>query len=413
MERTILHCDCNGFYASVECAQKPELRHVPMAVSGSADNRHGIILAKNELAKRRGVVTAETIWQARKKCPELVLTPPQHALYAQYSKAINQIYERYTDQVEAFGIDESWLDVTGSLRLLGDGQRIADELRHVVQKETDLTISVGVSFNKVFAKLGSDYKKPNATTLITRENYPQLLFPLPVRDMLYVGRKAAETLNQMGIKTIGDLALADRQWLTETFGKQGALFSDYANGKEDSPVRSAYERQQMKSVGNGMTYRRDLRGYHDIKLAVMALSDSVAVRMRSYGVKCGTVQVMIKDPSFKTISRQKPLRRPTDIAKDLTDTAMEILHSAWDLKKPIRMLTVTGLHLTADQEYEEQLELFHEQDDTIRQKQRQLEATMDMIRGRYGKKSVTLGRIIQNDLGILGIEDIEHGSEEN
>lgn len=413
MERTILHCDCNGFYASVECALNPSLRDIPMAVSGSADNRHGIILAKNELAKRCGVVTAETIWQARKKCPELALVPPHHDLYSQYSKVINQIYERYTDQVEAFGIDESWLDVSGSLRLLGSGKEIADELREVVRKETDLTISVGVSFNKIFAKLGSDYKKPDATTIISRENYKQILFPLPVRAMLYVGRKAAEELGRMGIATIGDLAAADKEWLIQRFGKQGAMFSDYANGRDESPVRSAFERQQMKSVGNGMTYRRDLCGYDDVKLAVVGLSDSVAARMRSYALRCQTVQVLIKDPSFKSISRQRPVGWPTDTAKDITDTAMEIIKAAWDLNRPIRMLTVTGSHLTSENEYEEQIELFHENDQIIRKKQRQLEKTMDVIRGRYGKQAVTVGRIVKNNLGILGMEDIKDGSEKD
>ncbi len=208
-DRVILHCDCNGFYASVECALNPAYRSVPMAVCGDPESRHGVILAKNELAKAFGVQTAETIWQARRKCPELVLAPAHHKEYREFSEAVNAIYCQYTDLVEPFSIDESWLDVTGSRTLFGSGVQIANELRRRVKKETDLTISVGVSFNKIFAKLGSDYKKPDATTLITRENYRQILWPLPVGSMIYVGKVAAEKLSRAGIDTIGQLAQAD------------------------------------------------------------------------------------------------------------------------------------------------------------------------------------------------------------
>ena len=202
MDRTILHCDLNGFYASVECIGRPELRAVPMAVGGDPESRHGIILAKNELAKRRGVVTAETIWQARRKCPELVVVPPHHDRYAEYSEKVNAVYQRYTDLVEPFGIDESWLDITGSMHLFGgDARRIADEIRAVVRRELELTLSVGVSFTKTFAKLGSDYKKPDATTVIGREDVERILYPLPVGALLYVGRSAQNTLERMGIRT--------------------------------------------------------------------------------------------------------------------------------------------------------------------------------------------------------------------
>ena len=220
-DRVILHCDCNAFYASVECLLHPAYRDVPMAVCGDPENRHGIILAKNERAKRFGVQTAETIWQARRKCPDLVLAPPHRDQYAIYSKRVNAIYQRYTDLVEPFGIDESWLDVTGSQRLFGSGPEIADRLRAEVQRETGLTISVGVSFNKIFAKLGSDYKKPDATTVISRENYRDIVYPLSVSALLYVGKSARETLQNMRIRTIGDLAHADRKALVASLGKIG------------------------------------------------------------------------------------------------------------------------------------------------------------------------------------------------
>ncbi|MEG2852280.1 MAG: DNA polymerase IV, partial [Hydrogenoanaerobacterium sp.] len=185
-ERTILHCDLNGFFASVECLLRPELRTVPMAVCGDPTMRHGIILAKNELAKKYNITTAETIWQAQRKCPQLVLVQPHHDEYYKYSCLVNEIYRRYTDLVEPFGIDESWLDITGTIHLFGDGKTVADKLREVVEHELGLTISVGVSFNKIYAKLGSDYKKPNATTVISQQNYKEIVYPLPVNSLLYV-----------------------------------------------------------------------------------------------------------------------------------------------------------------------------------------------------------------------------------
>ena len=240
MDRVIYHCDCNSFYCSVELLSQPELRAVPTAVCGDPKSRHGIILAKNELAKRLGVHTAETIWQARQKCPDLTLLPAHHGLYRDFSKKVNAIYDRFTDLIEPFGIDESWLDVTGSLHLFGgDPRALADRIRNTVREELGLTISVGVSFNKVFAKLGSDYKKPDATTVISRENYQRMVWPLPVTDLLFVGRAAARVLGQYGISTIGDLARFDRFALGELLGKQGGQLWNYANGLDGSPVAPA------------------------------------------------------------------------------------------------------------------------------------------------------------------------------
>ena len=254
MERTILHCDCNGFFASVECVHRPELKEVPMAVCGDPENRHGIILAKNELAKQYGVTTAETIWQAKRKCPQLVLVAPHHDEYAHYSRLVNEIYQQYTDRVEPFGIDESWLDVTGCEELFGDGVTIAETLRRRVREEIGLTISVGVSFNKIFAKLGSDYKKPDATTVITRENFRQIVWPLPVGSLLYVGRAAQESLRRIGVTTIGELAQAEQKNLQLALGKLGEQLWVYANGMDESPVHRTDEKREVKSVGNGMTF---------------------------------------------------------------------------------------------------------------------------------------------------------------
>ena len=279
-DRTILHCDMNGFYASVELLDRPDLSGLPVAVCGDPESRHGIILAKNELAKQAGVVTAETIWQAQRKCPDLQLIRPHREKYLYYSRRINEIYLRFTDLVEPFSIDESWLDVTASRSLFGSGRQIADTIRSVVRKETGLTLSAGVSYNKIFAKLGSDYKKPDATTEITRDNYRDILWPLPAEDMLFVGKATAEKLMKAGIRTIGDIARSDPGRLTALLGKQGQMLWNYANGYDRSPVARYGKGDEMKSVGNGMTFRRNLLSEEDIFTAVTSLADTVAGRLR-------------------------------------------------------------------------------------------------------------------------------------
>jgi DNA polymerase-4 len=404
MDRTILHCDCNGFYASVECILSPELKNVPMAVCGNPENRRGIILAKNELAKKYKIQTAETIWQAKKKCPDLVLVPPHHDEYKKYSKIVNKIYQRYTEKVEPFGIDESWLDVTDSIHLFGDGKQIADTLRKVVRNETGLTISVGVSFNKVLAKLGSDYKKPDATTVINRENFKSIVHPLPVSSLLYVGKKARKILNKLNIYTIGDLANSDKDLIISRLGKSGKMIHEYANGIDDSPVKSIYEAEPIKSVGNGMTFTRNLRGLSDITISVNTLSDTVATRLRKYGLKCSTVQISIKDPDFKTISRQKPLPSPTYLAKEIAQQALELIKGSWKLNAPIRALTITGTNLVPAHEEIEQMSLFSDCNNE-RKRQEQLETAIDKIREKYGSNAISFGSVINNCLGISEPDD--------
>ncbi len=390
MDRTILHCDCNGFYASVECVLKPELKNVPMAVGGNEEMRHGIILAKNELAKKFNVLTAETIWQAKRKCPELVVVPPHRELYYQYSKHVKDIYCRYTDYVESFGLDEAWLDVTGSRRLFGDGVTIANELRRIVREETGLTISVGVSFCKVFAKLGSDYKKPDATTVFDRVNWKEKIYPLSVKDLLYVGRSTAKELEQLGIKTIGELARFDERTLYNHLGKAGTMLHRYANGLDNDPVKLVYEKEEVKSVGNGITFPHDLVGEDEVRSGVYELSDSIAVRMRRKKLKCTTVQVTIKDPDFRTINRQQKLVSPTYTARDIREAAMEIIKRSWNLQKPIRMLTVTGTGLIKDDEIYEQMTLFNEDNERSRRAEK-LEKTVDSLKSRFGDV-VSLGK---------------------
>lgn len=398
MERTILHCDCNGFYASVECIRDPELRKVPMAVAGSQDDRHGIILAKNELAKHAGVVTAETIWQARKKCPQLLLVPPHHDEYMRYSRLVNEIYRRYTDQVEPFGIDESWLDVTGSLHLFGTGRQIADQIRKTVREELGLTVSVGVSFNKIFAKLGSDYKKPDATTEITQENFKDIVFPLPVNTLLYVGDTACAMLSQLGIHTVGDLAGAQLDALRYKLGKMADTLYAYANGWEDGPVLTVDHQREIKSVGNGMTFRRNLVGEKDVRIGLISLCDEVGSRLRRYGMKCQTIQVQIRNPSLKTISRQKGLAIPTFLSRELFETALELVQANWSMDSPIRMLTVTGIQLLPAQNAGEQLTFLQPDTRWERKKQEKVETAIDAIRQRFGRDALSFGTQLESDL---------------
>ncbi|MCI8631384.1 MAG: DNA polymerase IV [Firmicutes bacterium] len=398
MDRVILHCDMNGFFASVELLSHPELKNVPMAVCGSPDNRHGIILAKNELAKKAGVVTAETLWQAKRKCPGLQCVPPHHDKYKKYSKLINEIYYRFTDMVEPFSIDESWLDVTASQRLFGSGKEIADKIRSTVKNELGLTLSIGVSFNKIFAKMGSDYKKPDATTLITHENYKELLWPLPVGELFSVGSATADKLRVFGIKTIGDLAVSDVSRLEKHLGKYGRMIYEYANGLENSPVALASERQKIKSVGNGITFSRNLIGEADIRTALTALSDTVSGRLRKYQLKAGGVKVDIKDPNLRVISRQKQLDMHTNTAEEISAAAFSVLSRSWDMKKPIRLLTVTAINLF-DEDEAEQISLFGG-DQRTRDSGEKLAHAMDSIREKFGDKAIIFGGIINNDMGI-------------
>lgn len=402
-ERVILHCDMNSFYASVELLTLPHLKGKPVAVSGSPEGRHGIILAKNDLAKSYGIVTAETVWQAKKKCPNLVLVKPHHGLYDEYSKKINEIYEEFTDMVEPYSIDESWLDVTGSQQLFGSGREIADQIREKVKVKLGLTLSVGVSFNKIFAKMGSEYKKPDATTEINLHNYKEILWGKSVGELFYVGKATEKKLHNIGIKTIGELALADKKAVVGLLGKHGGDIHNYANGIDDSPVCLACEKRRIKSVGNGITFKRDLCSQDDIRVATAALSDVVAGRLRAYQLKCMGIKVDIKDTFFKTISRQQQLQSATNLADEINRISVSIINSQWKANQPIRMLTITGIQLV-DEIQNEQLSLFEE---TVakREKNEKIERTVDNIRDKYGRSAITVGRILNNDIGIQIYEE--------
>jgi DNA polymerase-4 len=387
----------NGYFASVELLDHPELINEPMAVAGNPNNRHGIILAKNEIAKKYGIVTAETIMSAMRKCPDLKLVEPHHEKYKQYSDYINEIYLRYTDMVEPFSIDESWLDVTHSKKLYGNGTDIANEIRRTVKSELGLTLSAGVSYNKIFAKMGSEYRKPDATTIISENNYKTIIWPMNIEKMFYVGAKTAEKLRNIGINNIGELALCNRDFLQEYLGKAGPELIKYANGEDESPVSLYSNREKIKSVGNGITFAQNLKTREEILKAVTGLSDLVAFRLRRYGMKCSGVKVEIKNPYFKTISRQRKLDNGINTAQSIKRIAMDIIDATEynlgnDKYEPIRLISITGIGLK-DEKTNEQLSFFTQ---SIKETEREeaIERAMDEIREKYGKESIKFAQLI-------------------
>ena len=392
-QRVIFHCDLNCFFASVELLDKPALWDVPVAVCGDPKSRHGIILAKNEPAKKRGVQTAETVWQAKKKCPVLVLLPPHHELYEVYSRRVNEIYGRFTDLVEPFGIDESWLDVTGSLHLFGgDARALADRIRATVKAETGLTVSVGVSFNKVFAKLGSDLKKPDATTVIPPEGWRDIVWPLPVGDMLFAGRSTQRVLGQYGIETIGQLAACPEEMAEQLLGKMGGQLWRYANGLDNSPVRPGHQHEPVKSVGNGTTFPADLVRWEQIRQGLAPLCDSVATRLRRQRLYAGGVSVTLKGADFKTVSRQMRLDEPTHLMRDIWETAQELARQIWKAPTPIRAMTVTALYVTEDGQAYRQMDLLGQASAKRSERQEKLESAVDAIREKYGSGAIRFGQ---------------------
>lgn len=395
MERVILHCDCNSFFASCETVLKPELKLVPMAVCGDPENRHGIILAKNELAKRYGIETAETVYAAKRKCPGLVLVRSHHQLYEEMSIKANNIYREYTDMVEPFGIDESWLDVTNSRMLFGSGKEIADKIRRRFREELGITCSVGVSFNKTIAKLASDYKKPDATTVIFRANFEETVWKLPVSALLYVGKNATETLRRMYIFTIGDLAQSDRDMLIKRLGKSGGMLHDYANGIDPSPVRKIDEKQEQKSVSAGCTFRRDLVSDDDIKTGVLTVANELSARLRRHKVKCVNIGVTVKYFDFTSQSRQKQFDGGISSAKLIFDRAYELTLSSFSLTKPVRSITLSANKIVPENESFEQMSLFS---DNTKDKYESLENALDSVRKKYGSHAVEVGSLMNKDI---------------
>ncbi len=375
MDRAILHSDANAFYASVEAVLHPELKGRAIAVCGAAENRHGIVLAKSELAKRMGVKTGMANWQAKQLCPGLVIVPPHHDIYAKFSRRLHEIYERYTDRVEGYGLDECWLDVTGCPM---SPRAIADELRAVVKKELGITVSVGVSFNKVFAKLGSDMKKPDAVTEIGRDDFRQTVWKLPCSDLLFCGRATTEKLRRLGIVTIGDLANAPRELIVRRLGKNGEMLQKYALGQDDSPVARVGEEETVKSVGHGITCVADLMELEEANVVFVALAQDIGQKLRYLGLQARGIQVTARESDLHFESWQQLLPAPTQCAADLAKAATELLKTRYDWRKPIRALTVSAIHLDSVNA-PAQLSLFGGDG-----KRRKVEGAVDKIREKFG-----------------------------
>lgn len=397
--KDILHCDLNGFFASVECVKNPELKKVPMAVCGDPNTRHGVILAKNELAKKYNIVTAETIYSAKKKCPGLVLVQGSYQDYKKYSRLVNEIYLKYTEKVEPFSIDESFLDVTESKTLFGTPYEIAYKIKEDVKKTLGLTISVGVSFNKILAKMGSDMKKPDAITVLSKENYKNILYPLPVGDLLFVGKSTCNTLKKMRIYTIGDLANYDVSKLSKKLGKQGIMIHNYANGIDSDKVEVYGTKHDPKSISKGITLPEDVTNIDDLINITRDICSYIAENLRKKNMKCSIVTVSIKDNLFTTMNRQKQIFK-TDLFQEISNVAINILRENYMDGKRVRAITiaVSGLENLND---EVQLDLFDINEsikkDEIKRKIEIATKTLDEIKLKYGKDKVNFGSLIKKE----------------
>lgn len=378
-DRIILHSDCNGFFASVECLYNPQIRNKPVAVSGDAKNRHGIILAKNETAKKYGIKTGEPIWQAKKKCPELITVLPHFDLYKRFSKMARRIYSDYTDKIEPFGLDEAWLDVTHNIEK--GGMEIAREINARVKEELGITVSIGVSFNKVFAKFGSDYKKPDAITEITRKNYKNIVWNSPAQDLLYVGKATKKKLNNIGVYTIGDIANSDIKLLRSHLGKWGDLIYGFANGYDSSPVAHMDENNDVKSIGNSTTTPRDMKTYEDVKIVMYILCDSVCRRMREQGFMARTVEISIRDNELNSFTRQCTLDDYTNLTKEITLAALQLFRRSYKMQRPLRSIGVSTTDFVHDN-IPRQIDILKNEEKLIQNKQ--LDKTVDILKKRFG-----------------------------
>ncbi len=385
MERVILHSDINNCYASIECLYDASLRGKPIAVGGSVETRHGIVLAKSEQAKRCGVQTGEALWQAKKKCSDLVVVPPHYERYARYSELVRGIYRRYTDLIEPFGLDEAWLDVTGSQRLLGAGNGIADDIRRTVHRELGLTVSVGVSFNKIFAKLGSDLKKPDAVTVIGKQDFREKIWNLPVSSMLGCGRSTVRKLNGYGVRTIGQLAACDRTFLKNLFGKMGEVLWAYANGLDASRVQPDGLVPVSKSIGHGATCVRDLKTEREVWLVLLSLAQEVGKRLHEEALAATAVQIGVKNSALFVRQFQKPLPLPTQSAMELAREAFRLFCEQYRWELNVRALTIRAIRLQPETA-PVQTDLFT--DFARHERQQKIDETVLSIRRRYGKNGI-------------------------
>ena len=387
-DRVILHSDINSCYATIEHFHHPELAGKPLAVGGDPEARHGIVLTADYLAKKKGVKTGMALWQAKQVCPEITFVQPNMDLYLRFSRMAHEIYSEYTDLQEPYGIDECWLDVTDSKIIKGDGLTIAKEISERMKKELGVTVSIGVSFNKIFAKLGSDYKKPDAITTMYKEEFKTKAWKLPVSDLLYVGRATNSKMQKYGIHTIGDLARTDIDWITGIFGKMGAILWSFANGYDESPVKKENTFAPIKSIGNGTTTPRDLETDEDVKVVLYNLAESVAARLRKNGFKCRVVEISLRDNKLISFSRQKKLQNSTNITGEIAQSAYALFKENYLWNNPIRSLGVRGADLVNDN-YWEQLDIFSSAE--YREKLLKADRAVDDIRRRFGYFSIQRG----------------------
>lgn len=385
MSRIILHCDMNNFYASVETLYDPSLKNKRIAVCGSVEDRHGIVLAKNEAAKKLGVKTGDTVWQAKLKCPDIVIVPPHFERYSEYSERARAIYSRYTDLVESFGMDECWLDVTGSTRLFGNGKEIADKIRNTVRTELGLTVSVGVSFNKVFAKLGSDLKKPDATTVIDESGFKEMIYDLPASSLLGVGRATSANIRRIGVDTIGELAALPRETLALRMGKHGETVWCYANGLDLSPVRPINCSAEIKSIGRGITAVRDLVNETEVSRIMYSLSRRVAAKLRENKLAAAGVQITVKNNKLVSNDYQCALPFETNSAIVIYKRACELFKLRYKWEHSVRSVTVRAIELVPSY-IPRQLDFTY--DPGVIERKERLDAAEDSIVRRFGRDAV-------------------------
>lgn len=396
-ERLIFHIDVNSAFLSWESVyrlkQDPEaldLRTVPSVIGGDDKSRHGIVLAKSVPAKRFGISTAETLVSARRKCPDLLVVPSRFDIYLDYSAKLLALLEEYTPDIEKFSIDEAFLDMTDTIHLFGDPVETADQIRRRVREELGFTVNVGIAPNKLLAKMASDFEKPDKTHTLFSQEVPQKLWPLPLRELFFVGGAAAGKLERIGLHTIGDVAACDLRILKAHVGdKYGALIHQYACGKDDSPV--AERDPHTKGYGNSITLPRDVSDLETAKQVLLALSETVGARLRRDQVTCNCVCVELKDWQFHSQSHQTTLSVPTDSTGVLYENACRLLEEFWDLR-PVRLI---GLRTTRIQEDGfEQMSLFETEQDRRR---KALEQAVDAIRGKYGVDSIKRASFLKED----------------
>ncbi len=395
MKRAILHCDLNNFYASVACHDHPELRGNAVAVCGDPNERHGIVLAKNMEAKLCGVKTGEAIWQAKEKCPNLIIVPPNFPRYTYFSEKARNIYMRYSDLVEPFGPDEAWIDVTGSSLIFGNAGDIAEDIRKAIRRELGLTVSIGVSFNKVFAKLGSDLKKPDAISFITTENFKDVVWPLPVNSIIGIGPSTEAKLNSIGIYSLGQLAAASDERLQRLLGKVGPQLKLYAKGGDTSRVAPQNYVRIPKSIGRSTTTPYDLKTKNDVWSIMLMLSEKVAEELRKYGLSAGGVGLHLRTNELKVNELQAPLLRPCTLGIDLAKAGMELFSKNYNFLRPLRSLGIRAINLNPQSIGAEQLFLFQDAKEHLRLQT--IEHQMDLLRSRFGDNAIRRGRILYNE----------------